>query len=176
MAIAIPLSFALTSSQYNVVLLIHTLCYPKPPLQQMLIHFSIRSEYTLSQMSINDCINWNDHCQKHLQMERRRIALVFSHAVSRDRDDSTMNAHYHLKRVKKTLITGKRGKRGQSERHNSNARLCFESWVENQTGMSSMNSFLVCENIMLLVLWSTRGKRIFTVDAQRREKKLHQRL
>ena len=127
--------------------------YAKPPLQQMHIHFSIRSEYTFSQMSINDSINWNDHFQKHLQMERRRIALVFSHAVSRDRDDSTMNAHYHLKRVKKTLITGKRGKRGQSEqRHNSNARLCLESWVENQTEMSSMSSFLVCENIMLLVL------------------------
>ena len=152
MAIPIPLSFALISSQYNVVLLIHTLYYPKTPLQQMCIHFSIRTEYTLSQMSENECINWDDHCPKHSQMERRRIALAFSHAVSRDRDDSTMNAHYHLKRVKKTLITGKRGKRGQSERHNSNARLCFESWVENQTGMSSMNSFLVCENIMLLVL------------------------
>ena len=153
MAIPIPLSFALTSSQYNVVLLIHTLCYPKPPLQQMCIHFSIHSGNNFSHMSENECINWDDHCPKHLQMERRRIALAFSHAVSRDRDDSTMNAHYHLKRVKKTLITGKRGKRGQSEqRHNSNARLCLESWVENQTGMSSMNSFLVCENTMLLVL------------------------
>lgn len=104
-------------------------------------------------MSVNDSINWNDHCQKHSQMERGCIALAFSHAVSLDREGSTVNAHYHLKRVKKTLITGKRGKRGESEqRHNSNARLCSISWVENQTGMISMSSFLVCESIMLLVL------------------------